>query len=32
MIQESLGIPYDEAEHYLLEAGSVDQALKMSDV
>ena len=32
MIQESLGIPYDEAEHYLLEAGSVDRALKMSDV
>lgn len=28
MIQESLGIPYDEAEHYLLEEGSVDRVLK----
>ena len=28
MIQESLGIPYAEAEHYLLEAGSVDRVLK----
>ena len=28
MIQESLGIPYEEAEHYLLEAGSVDRVLK----
>ena len=27
MIQESLGIPYEEAEHYLLEAGSVDRVL-----
>jgi N-acetylmuramic acid 6-phosphate etherase len=28
MIQESLGIPYDEAERCLLEAGSVDKVLK----
>ena len=28
MIQESLGIPYDEAKHYLLEAGSVDRVLR----
>jgi hypothetical protein len=27
MIQESLGISYDEAERRLLEAGSVDKAL-----
>lgn len=28
MIQESLGLPYDEAERCLLEAGSVDKVLK----
>ena len=28
MIQESLGLPYAEAEHLLLEAGSVDRVLK----
>ena len=28
MIQESLGIPYDEARRLLLEAGSVDKVLK----
>ena len=28
MLQESLGLPYDEAERRLLDAGSVDKALK----
>lgn len=28
MLQESLGIPYDEAERRLLEAGSVDRAMR----
>ena len=28
MIQESLGLPYDEARRLLLEAGSVDKVLK----
>ena len=32
MIQDSLGIPYDEAERCLLEAGSVDRVLKAAQI